>query len=482
MTRILVVGPDDEQVSWWQTALGRPVEYARNLATASLVDADVVLLDLARIGSDIEFDDELAASTVNEAAAKNPDAFWLVISPPAIHWNSVKLVKLLARTLCGRADATTIAVEAHAVDDELDDLSTWLNELDRLDALDIDMSATDLNSQEQRCVRRLLRDVDSAGLSLLSDGQGKARTFRVDCRVGGAPAPLRVVKVGPAKTIDTEYRNYMQYVRLRLGDHRHPTLDSSGLWRAGAAAALMYTFIVGHPQALAEFMATGDRSDTVTDLYSTVLAPWLDGAAVQKQQLSAFVEEFLEDVTIEEAEELWVASNAEDDPESPIPWLREISSRDIEIELPTAVAHGDLHGYNVLIDDAARPWLIDFYHTQVRSALFDFAYAEAALLLHRPVGRDHAVNCTLEALQTAERAGEPVRAELGVIRGVSRDRWGAASQGLYELARCCSALRRLQFGTTDKPRAKWVAHFSAAVASRLNPDWEKAPTRAPIEF
>ena len=485
MVRILIVGPDDQQASRWQTALGRPVEYAASLDTADLRHGDAVLLDLLtlRVGSsDAHLDDELATSTLSEAASKNPDAFWLLISPPVVQAASLKLVRVLAKTLRGGSEATSIAVEPHAVDDELGELSMWLAELDRIAGIDIDTSATDLDDDEMRCVRRLLDDVDSAVLTPLSEGQGKARTFRVSCRVGGALAPLRVIKVGPAKTIQTEYANYMQYVRLRLGDNRHPTLDSSDFWKAGEAAALVYTFIVGQPRPLAEVMAAADSSASVAELYSRVLANWLGATTDKKQQLSAFVAEFLDDITLDDAEVLWAESAAEDDPEPPIPWLRDISSRDIEIDLPTVVAHGDIHGYNVLIDDASRPWLIDFYHTGVRSGLFDFSYAEAALLLHRPVGRNHAAECTLKELKEAEEKGNPLRPELAVIRDASRSHWGATSEGLYHLARCCAALRRLRFGTTDNPRAKWVAHFAAVAASESNPEWERATTRPPIAF
>lgn len=443
--------------------------------------ADVVVLELLQYRLDTAsetFDEVVSEQEAVSAARQNRDAVWLLITPPGLVRLALRLHKVLTTMLCGGTGAVEVFVEPTDLAPAVERARQVVDDLATLNALPLDVEGVQMAPADQRCLRRLLRGVDSATVRAFGEGQGGALTLRVQCVIDGGVAPVRVVKISSHDKIRRESDRFREFVNLRLHTGTFPTHDSSHFWACGDRAAMVYSFAGGAtPQSLFDVMHAGNSADVVMDLSTRVLGPWQDVRHDSVKALKSFLEDFFDDVTLDEVETYWASRRdpASGAPWNPIPWLRSVLQRAIEIDLPIVIAHGDLHSFNILADENRHAWLIDFYHTGYRPALFDFAYADIALLLHRLAGGDAAVSCTYDDLAATEAANPAVRPELSVLREAALQRWGNGSEALLQAGRACAALRRLRFETTDFPKAKLVASRAAEKAKELRPEWETAP-------
>ena len=490
--KVAVCGPDPQLVQQL-TDISAELIHLRQIGDAdstTWATFDAVVLDLQalRVGtSGTDVDPESAQAVVTDAARLNEDAFWLIITPPGLGEIGHRLSRSLAQILRGGLPASEIATEPRQISQMIPMLQGWLNKVSVLEAINIEVDGTRaITASEMRCIRRLLADCDAATLTPLGDGQSDAIVLRARCVLHGGNAPDRVLKVGPSKNILREHRNYMEFARNKIGLARLPHHDSTDYWSAGPSAVIMYSFAGGdHPRTLHEVMVAGDGCPALSDLWDRVLAPLVAMREPATQPIGAFIAAFLGALTFDELDDLW---NAEPPPingaPSPIPWLRDISARINDVTMPHVIAHGDLHAYNVLSDEANHTWLIDFYHTGWKKGIFDAAYSDVYLMLHRVPGRPSAVDRPNDAIIAGEVAyyggGVPVREELAVVRTRALNTWGDGFAGLFHLARACMALRLLRFASTDHALAKTIAALAAERARQLNEEWEQSPEIAPI--
>jgi hypothetical protein len=492
--RVAVFGPDPLLVEQLASVDAELTHYRQiaDVEPATWPMFDAVVLDLLALrvetaGADV--DPDSARDVVSEAGRLNEDTFWLIITPPGLEDIGHRISRSLAGILQGGLPASEIATEPRQISQLIAMLEQWLHEVARIEGINISIQgARDLTHAEMRCIRRLLKDCDQATLVPLGNGQSDAIVFRAECTVHGGHAPDRVLKIGPTTTILREHKNYLDFARNKIGLARLPHHDSTDYWSAGPSAAIVYSFAGGdHPLSLHEVMTAGDGSSALSDLWDRVMAPMLAMRKAAVQPIGAFITTLLGGLSLDDVEALW----NEDPPPlngaaSPIPWLRDISGRINDVSIPHVIAHGDLHAYNVLVDDADHAWLIDFYQTGWKTGLFDQAFSDVYLMLHRVPGRAAAVACSNEALVEAEisyyAGGDPVRPELAVVRTTALNTWGVDSVGLFHLARACMGLRLLRFDSTDRALAKTIAALAAERARLLNQDWEQAPEIAPITF
>jgi hypothetical protein len=491
---VAVFGPDPNLVAQVGD-IGADIKHFRHLSDVvadewSRFDAVVLDLQALRVEtSGTEVDPDSAREAVQGAAHFNEDAFWLIFAPPGLTDIGHRLARGLAATLRGGLPASQVATEPHHMRELAPILRVWLDELVRLEGIEIEVRGVrDLTHSERRCIRRLLGDCDEVMLHPLGDGQSDAVVLRAECIMNGGHAPDRVLKVGPSVKIFREHKNYLDFARNRIGLARLPHHDTTDFWVAGPSAAMVYSLAGGnHPRTLHEVMASGDGCPAIQDLWGHVLGPWLEMREPATQPIAAFIDAFLDGTSLDEVEAQWNSPPLPFDAAwNPLPWLRTISGRVIDVTMPHVIAHGDLHAYNVLVDDASQAWLIDFYHTGWKKGVFDAAYSDVYLMLHRVPGRPAAVACSNEQLIDGEkvyyRGGEPARAELALVRSNALNVWGVDAAPLLHLARACVALRLLRFDSTDLALAKTISSLAAIEAKRLKPDWEQAPEVAPIGF
>jgi hypothetical protein len=196
--------------------------------------------------------------------------------------------------------------------------------------------------------------------------------------------------------------------------------------------------------------------------------------------IKGLVSMFLRNYPLAQAMARWEATPSPAGVANPVPWLTDISARSILLDMPVVIGHGDLHGFNILLDSHGHPWVIDFYWTGEYCGIFDFAYLDLYLLLHRLSASDpNTIDCTNEELERSERSSfsgaDAARPELTEIRGLAEARWGKDGLALFHLGRACLALRLLQYDSTDVARAKLIASLAGEEVRRLNPAWETSP-------
>jgi len=452
-----------------------------------MLETDVVIIDFYRYRlntSNYEIDERGLTDELLGLASLNPDARWFLVCPPHMVSFGYRVCLRLVKLLNAGADGSALAEEA-TIADSAQKLAAWREHVERVDGFNLTLvDSRNLTSNETRAVVELLKNVESAELTAVGGGQSEALTCVVRCMSGGAALPPRLMKVGSAPAIRREHQNYMDHARWSLGNNRRPDHSDDDIWICADRGALMFTFVAagGVGETLRDAMRARDVSAQVTELFGTVVRPWLDQRLDQSIPIGDFMKSFLQPLSLQRADEMWNPSAVP----NPVPELIDLATRVVRADLPSTITHGDLHGLNVLIQDGA-PWLIDFYHTGRRTGVFDFAFADVAWFLHRTAAHGPvALECTVEECRAAEQSyatgGASLRPELDTLRHAALLVWGDDAQALFQLARACAALRHLHWPFADYEKAKWIAHTAYEHVRVLRPDWWQAPVAPTIDF
>ena len=486
---IALISPNSRLGESW---LGFPeVVHFRSLReVAPWSQVDVVIYDMQalRVGtSSAIIDEDRLMAEVEAAARANLDAHWIIIGGPSSANEAHHLAWRLGPILLHGFNGIYVLDEPERPFKAESKIKEWLADIERLDSIPIsETTPRKLSPDEWRCIRRLLRGVEYAELQSFGQGQGGALTLLVHRVIASAEMPLQVIKLGDKSHIEREQEKYQDYVLDKLGGYRYPVPSRTSFWYAGDAGALIYSYVGGpKPLPLAVGVAAGDgRSvNAVGELFNEVLRPWLDMRLGMTTPIDTFVSIFLRDYSLPQALARWEATASPAGVVNPVPWLIDISARSIVLDMPIVIGHGDLHGFNVLLDSHGHPWVIDFYWTGEYCGIFDFAYLDLYLLLHRLSAADpNTIRCRDEDLERSERdsfgGANAIRPELTEIRRLAEARWGKVGLALFHLGRACLALRLLQYDSTDIARAKLIASLAGEEVRRLNPAWETSP---PVE-
>jgi hypothetical protein len=461
------------------------IQHTHFSTTAAARDArgDVLILDLGfwQIGtSEPTVNEAEIAAVVLPIAEMDPDRWWILISPQGLEAPAYRLRDKLARVLNSDADRIAVVTEAFSTARVAEVLRPRELELAQLGAISLTVDEP-LTSDEERCVRRVLRDVSGASLRRLGGG-GLSKTYFVECEVEGGQGPPRILKVGPAADARREHEGYIRYVSRLAGGGRFPFHDSrEDLWYAGDRGVIVYSQVGGAPsQTLTGVLRSGPAADVIDDLVSTVLGPWLTMRRPTRMSLSALVDLFLQTDLAAVAKVWGETEQPSDSLWSPVEWLIDVCSRPIEVELYSAITHGDLHGHNVIVDASRNAWLIDFSSADRRPAAFDLAFADSSWFAHNPEGPGScAIPMTPEELADHERhyhehhgCGRP---ECGRMRSEGRAAGEPLDQGHFELLRSAAALRWLCIASANHGHAKVIASQAAAAARAHHPEWERVP-------
>jgi len=204
-----------------------------------------------------------------------------------------------------------------------------------------------------------------------------------------------IIKVGECSVIESEVDNHTKLAQGLVGGHRIPkTLD---IRRTSLLAGVVYTFAgLGQVQDFASFYRTHQISEVqlaIENLFVKTCFPW--------QSTSSFVQDaalprriFLPLLRLSE-DNLRIRLDKMMGGKHPFQQGRDgtylLLGNDhrlhnpVEFALSTPIMmdtlistiHGDLNGYNVLIDDHNDCWLIDFANTQKGPLLHDYATFES---------------------------------------------------------------------------------------------------------
>lgn len=221
-----------------------------------------------------------------------------------------------------------------------------------------------------RAVRMYARTTEHSSAQLTSTtGLSGARTCRVVLTSdAGSPASI-FIKILSWSEAQAEFERFNRFVPNRLAPGSFaPALPpvTSGLRKD---AALVSTLAAPGSVSLFERMIADPSSAarSIADL-ATALSPWRQSAGVEEVQLGALRRRFISD------DRLHTSGVDPDD-------LAAIEA--LTVQMTSAIAHGDLHGENVLVDEDGRPLLIDFGDVGVAYSVTDPVVLEASTLFHR---------------------------------------------------------------------------------------------------
>jgi len=216
-----------------------------------------------------------------------------------------------------------------------------------------------------------------------------------------------VAKIGEHPLVDKEIAMYKDLVRGRVGGHRLPTALEDA--RTRSLSGILYTFAgLGSARDFATFYLHSDITvicPTLENLFLETCFPWrrssgfvyhnsdLREAYMQLLRLDAGKLQMRLDNTMggrhpfrkdNGAERIWLRDR--------IALVNPIAfalAANFHTDCSISTVHGDLNGYNVLVDHHNETWLIDFASTCQGPVLQDYASFETFLRLSLVTCEDH---------------------------------------------------------------------------------------------
>ncbi|MBE2224229.1 MAG: response regulator, partial [Anaerolineae bacterium] len=214
-----------------------------------------------------------------------------------------------------------------------------------------------------------------------------------------------IVKIGERGVADREVEKYREYVQGMVGGHRVPkAVDTT---QTQSLTGILYTFAgLGFIQDFSVYFESADKEAVqavLRNLYLKTCRPWQRNA----QQSAAPIQ--LKQVYLEH---LWLTDEkltyavahmmgkrhpfsmkgdgqillGEDNLiPNPADFVRKMS---FEQPVLYSIIHGDLQGYNVLVDQHEETWLIDFANTTKGPLAQDYALFETYLLISVALDQD----------------------------------------------------------------------------------------------
>lgn len=225
-----------------------------------------------------------------------------------------------------------------------------------------------------RAIRTYARRIGAhAAEATLMGGLSGASVARVSFAISGGGRAASLVKVlDRAKAIE-EMDRYERYVPNRLAPGAFaPAMQpiTHGLRRMGA---LFFTLADPASRSLFRVLeADPSRGSRILDLLRANLRPWLGEGLVERLPLAELRRRVISDERLSE--------RRLDPCRNEIEEL--VALEGIELSLPMALAHGDLHGENILVDSRGLPVLIDFGDAGWCAPGLDPITLEMSLLFH----------------------------------------------------------------------------------------------------
>ncbi len=264
---------------------------------------------------------------------------------------------------------------------------------------------------------------------------------------------IRIVKIGERGVADQEVALYRKYVAGVVGGFRVPTTVDTVQTRS--LSGILYTFAgLGAAQEFSIFFeeaSTEEVRTVVRNLYSNTCLPWQRDAALSPGPVDLketfFKLLWLNSQRMERALAQMMGKRhpfhlGEDDRV----WLNDefplinpvkfVQAHRFQLQSLMGIIHGDLQGYNVLVDQFQETWLIDFARTTRGPVSQDYVLFETYLLISAVAHHNwHTMYQWYRVLfETENMTAVPLPAELRQ----TQDIWKAHTAVL--------TIRRLAFG------------------------------------
>jgi CheY-like chemotaxis protein len=309
----------------------------------------------------------------------------------------------------------------------------------------------DLSERDTRALQVFARRHDAIRISVrrLSGGLSSARTVMLRM-TGSNDTDLRgaaFAKLDLTEVVANELSRYQQALPPFLEPGAYAPHAGEVMAGIGKQGAVFYTLADGFDANLFQVLRDDPaRAAQVVNELRRLLQPWLHMEAHELMTIDAFR----------------VVQAANDRIADFVASLQEFGQLDFEskqVELRTCNQHGDLHGANVLVNNANHPLLIDYGDVGLHPAGLDPVVLELSLLFHPDSpARGSALATPRHAAEwvTVDRYanGTPYEEFIKACRKWSIDCAGAEQVSVLAYAH---AVRQLRYPDTDKDLALAVA-------------------------
>lgn len=206
-------------------------------------------------------------------------------------------------------------------------------------------------------------------------GLSGSKTLRVEVRNEQRALVSRTVaKLGDVRAVKQERERYQSYVAPLMGAAAFPALAGAVESGAGGTGGLFLAVAEGFENSLFDFLFLNpNRGREIVATVREVLAPLRNHLTGRRRILRELREVHVSsDQLVEVLERHGLA-------------VGEVEA--LEIDCSACVAHGDLHGANILLDRFGRPLLLDYARAGEETAALDPVTLEVSFLFH-PQGRE----------------------------------------------------------------------------------------------
>lgn len=252
--------------------------------------------------------------------------------------------------------------------DCVDAVQTHIARIEVLDQLQLETPATlDLSLSEQRALRIYGRRTGAVRgqVESLAGGLSDARTLKVSfIDSADSSTGIVVAKLGDLRSVTREAGRYEQVapkLPVGLGAHVLFVVQAG----AGRQGGLFYQLADEHTSSLFELLAQANPvAMTAIQRLQERLEEWVSDAPIVVRSLSEMRRPLISDLALR-------------DSGGPTP-----DERDIEVNVRESMAHGDLHGLNVLVNPLGDPTLIDYGEVRRANAALDPVTLELSIVYH----------------------------------------------------------------------------------------------------
>ena len=237
-----------------------------------------------------------------------------------------------------------------------------------LDQLELELApGLDLSLSDQRALKIYGRRTGATrGFAQpLAGGLSDAKTLKLSLTdAAGDSTGVVVAKLGDLRSITREAERYEQVAArlpVGLGAHILYVVEAG----AGRRGALIYQLADEHTTSLFGLLGSHDpNAEAPTARLRERLTEWVATAPVVVRSLSEIRRPLISDMELR-------------DSGVPIP-----EERDVEVTIHESMAHGDLHGLNVLVNPQGEPTLIDYGEVRRANAALDPVTLELSAVFH----------------------------------------------------------------------------------------------------
>lgn len=309
--------------------------------------------------------------------------------------------------------------------------------------VELDRGPLQLRDGFDRLIRVFTRALDnvSCSVSPITGGLSGTPVFRLKLADAQGNVMQDVVgKLGPILKIMDEANRYDKFAN-RLPAEATPRKIRVQKWGGGGDAGLFYQLARGYHDTVFSIIGEGGRIGTAVQELERLTGEWV--RRTEQKQVRDIRREQIGDEKFDEIVN-----------EFNIQWTSEIEGRAVRTSM--ACTHGDMHGANILVNEASRPILIDFGDMSEGPSSRDPITLELSALFHSdgplrgsgwPGDAASAIFVDLDAYLQGCPAPEFVRA----CRSWADDR--VASQRERLAVAYAYLMRQLKYEDTDKTLA-----------------------------